>query len=82
MDKKLNVKIDGSSKIDINKVDITAQARMYSGGVDGNSSTSVLIGNQKHSPHGPLSLYPLTVEEIAEGMLQTPPMPKEKKQRK
>ena len=27
-----------------------------------------------------LSLYPLSMDEIIEGMLQTPPMPKQKKQ--
>lgn len=30
----------------------------------------------------PISLYPLTVDEIASAMLQTPPMPKEQKQPK
>jgi len=37
--------------------------------------------NIKSKPKNkPLSLYPLSVEEIVEAMFKTPPMPKEKKQ--
>jgi hypothetical protein len=42
MDKKLKMKIDGPSKVDINSIDLSAQARMFSGGVDNHTVQPVL----------------------------------------
>ncbi len=32
--KKLIIKVDGTTKIDLDKIDIAAQSRMFSGGAD------------------------------------------------
>lgn len=42
MDKKLEMKIDGTSKVDITKIDLSAQTRMFSGGVDSYSIENFL----------------------------------------
>ncbi len=42
MDKKLKIKTDGTSKIDLNQIDLAAQARMFSGGVDSHPIEAVL----------------------------------------
>ena len=39
------------------------------------------MNNKPKPKNKPISLYPLSVEEIVEAMLKTPPMPKGKKQK-
>lgn len=41
-EKKLIVQTNGSSKIDIDKIDLSTQSRMFTGGVDNNPAESVL----------------------------------------
>lgn len=42
MDNKLRAETDGTSRVDLKKVDLSAQTRMFSGGADSQSTENVL----------------------------------------
>ena len=81
--KKQNDRINDAIKnlIEINKLiaPYPVSSRIEEMRSDGQWEKNIKKEIVSHPRNKPLSLYPLTEEEILDCMLQTPPMPKENK---
>jgi hypothetical protein len=59
MNKILGIKIDGTRKVDINQIDLSAQARMFSGGVDSHPLETISV---KEAQRQTLEKAPHTIQ--------------------